>query len=98
MTFNDLKAAPTEPTGNIDQLIIHMAFMARASRKEYGLTTEQCMKLYDRFDKICTAYPDVRTRVLEINDNNLEQFWVTPNDTVLKYLHNAGILADSIGV
>jgi hypothetical protein len=98
MSFEEIKAPETTPTGDIDQLINHIAIIVRASKDEYGLDSAQKQKLYDRFSKIYAAYPkEISERVLEASKAN-DTFWKPHSDTVLKYLHDAGILADVLVV
>ena len=96
-TLDALKAGDSAPTGNLDPLINQLALLARAGKKEYGLTEEQVQQLTDRFIAIADAYPEVHGRVMiACNDNN--RFWQEPSDTVLKQLHDAGILTKGLGI
>ena len=98
MSFEEIKAPETTPTGDIDHLINHIAIIVRAGKDEYGLTDAQNKKLYDRFNKIYAAYPkEISERVLEASKAD-NPFWKPHSDTVLKYLHDAGILADVLVV
>ena len=98
MTLDAIKDPATEPTSDIDHVINHLAVIVRASKDEYGLTSAQNKKLYDRFSKIYAAYPkEISERVLEASKAN-DSFWKPHSDTVLKYLHDAGILADVLVV
>lgn len=97
MTLEAIKDPATEPTENIDHLINHLAVIVRATRDEYGLTNEQKDKCYARFNKIYNAYPGIGARVLKSMETN-DYFWKPHSDTVLQYLHNAGILVDELGV
>jgi hypothetical protein len=98
MSFKEIKDPATEPTGDIDHLINHLAVIVRASKDEYGLTDAQKQKLFDRFSKIHAAYPrEITDRVLAASNAN-DPFWKPHSDTVLKYLHDAGILVDTLGV
>jgi hypothetical protein len=97
-TLDAIKSPATEPTGDIDHLINHLAVIVRATRDEYGLTDAQKQKLYDRFTKIHDAYPrEITDRVIAASKAN-DPFWKPHSDTVLKYLHDAGILVDSLAV
>jgi len=97
MTLNAIKSPATEPTSDIDHLINHIAILARATRDEYGLTDAQKQKIYDRFDKIHDSVPGIADRVIAAcKANNL--FWKPHSDTVLKYLHDAGILVDTLAI
>ena len=97
MTLDAIKAPATEPTGDIDHLINHLAVIVRATRDEYGLTDAQKQHLYDKFSKIHDAVPGIADRVIAAcQANNL--FWKPHSDTVLKYLHDAGILVDTLVV
>lgn len=97
MTLDAIKAPETEPTGDIDHLINHLAVIVRATRDEYGLTDAQKQHLYDKFSKIADSVPGIADRVIAAcKANNL--FWKPHSDTVLKYLHDAGILVDTLGV
>ena len=97
MTLDAIKAPETEPTGDIDHLINHLAVIVRATRDEYGLTDAQKQHLYDKFSKIHDAVPGIADRVIAAcQANNL--FWKPHSDTVLKYLHDAGILVDTLVV
>ena len=98
MTLDTIKSPATEPTGDIDHLINHLAVIVRASKDEYGLTDAQKQKLFDRFSKIYEAYPqEISGRVIEASKDD-KPFWKPHSDTVLKYLHDAGILVDTLGV
>ena len=98
MTLDAIKAPATEPTADIDHLINHIAILARATKVEYGLTDAQKQKLYDRFSKIHEAYPrEITDRVIAASKAN-DPFWKPHSDTVLKYLHDAGILVDTLVV
>jgi hypothetical protein len=98
MTFDAIKDPATEPTADIDHLINHLAVIVRATRDEYGLTKEQKDKCYARFSKIHDAYPrEITDRVIAASNAN-DPFWKPHSDTVLKYLHDAGILVDELGV
>lgn len=98
MTLNAIKAPATEPTDDIDHLINHLAVIVRATRDEYGLTDAQKQKLYDRFSKIHDAYPrEITNRVLTASKAD-NPFWKPHSDTVLKYLHDADILVDTLVV
>jgi hypothetical protein len=97
-TVDAIKSPATEPTGDIDHLINHLAVIVRATRDEYGLTDTQKQQLYHKFSKIYDAYPrEITDRVLEASNANA-LFWKPHSDTVLKYLHDAGILVDTLGV
>ena len=97
MTLDAIKAPETEPTGDIDHLINHLAVIVRATRDEYGLTDAQKQHLYDKFSKIHESVPGIADRVIAAcQANNL--FWKPHSDTVLKYLHDAGILVDTLVV
>jgi len=97
MTLEAIKAPATEPTDNIDHLINHLAVIVRAAKNEYGLTDEQKDKCYARFSKIYESVPGISARVIEASKAN-DPFWKLHSDTVLKYLHDAGILVDELGV
>jgi len=98
MTLDIIKSPATEPTSDIDHLINHIAILARATRAEYGLTDAQKQKLYDQFSKIHDAYPrEITDRVLEASKAD-NPFWKPHSDTVLKYLHDAGILVDTLAI
>ena len=98
MTLDAIKDPATEPTGDIDHLINHLAVIVRASKDEYGLTDAQKQQLFDRFSKIYAAYPnEISGRVLAAS-NAKDPFWKPHSDTVLKYLHDAGILVDTLAV
>ena len=98
MTLNAIKDPATEPTSDIDHVINHLAVIVRAGKDEYGLTDAQNKKLYDRFNKIYAAYPkEISDRVIAASKAN-DIFWKPHSDTVLKYLHDAGILADVLVV
>ena len=98
MTLNAIKDPATEPTSDIDHVINHLAVIVRASKDEYGLTDAQKQKLFDRFLKIHAAYPrEITDRVLAASKAN-DLFWKPHSDTVLKYLHDAGILVDTLAV
>lgn len=97
MTIEAIKTPGTEPTDNIDHLINHLAVIVRATRDEYGLTDAQKKKLYDRFSKIHDSVPGIADRVIEASNAN-DPFWKPHSDTVLKYLNDAGILVDELGV
>jgi len=98
MTLDAIKTPATEPTADIDHLINHIAILARATKVEYGLTDAQKQKLYDRFSKIHEAYPrEITDRVIAASNSN-NAFWTPHSDTVLKYLHDAGILVDTLVV
>jgi hypothetical protein len=49
MTFDTLKSGTTQPTEDLDHLITLMAFQARSTRSEHGLTQEQQQEIYNRF-------------------------------------------------
>jgi hypothetical protein len=98
MTLDTIKAPATEPTDDIDHLINHLAVIVRATRDEYGLTDTQKQQLYHKFSMIHDAYPrEITDRVLAASKANA-LFWKPHSDTVLKYLHDAGILVDTLGV
>ena len=98
MTLEAIKEPATEPTDNIDHLISHLAVIVRATRDEYGLTAEQKKACYARFSKIYDAYPkEIRERVMNACHSD-DIFWKPHSDTTLKYLHDAGILVDSLGI
>ncbi len=98
MILDAIKDPATEPTSDIDHLINHLAVMARAGKAEYGLTDAQNQKLFDRFLKIHAAYPrEITDRVIAASNAN-NPFWKPHSDTVLKYLHDAGILVDSLDI
>jgi len=98
MTLDAIKAPETEPTGDIDHLINHLAVIVRATRDEYGLTDAQKQHLFEKFSKIHDAYPrEITDRVIAASKAN-DLFWKPHSDTVLKYLHDAGILVDTLGV
>ena len=97
MTFDTLKSGTTQPTEDLDHLITLLAFQARSTRSEHGLTQEQCQELYNRFSRIMIAYPGIHTRVLEaVKQRN--HFWTQPADTQIKHLHSVGLLVDTLGV
>lgn len=96
-TFDTLKAGNSAPTANLDPLINQLALLARAGKKEYGLTEEQVQQLTDRFFEILDAYPEVHGRVIASCDND-QRFWEEPSDTVLQQLHDAGILTKGLGI
>ena len=86
------------PTAVIDHLINHVAIIVRATKDEYGLTKEQKRACHAKFSEIYDAYPkEIRERVLEASKAK-DPFWTPHSDTVLKYLHDAGILVDSLGI
>jgi hypothetical protein len=98
MTLDAIKDPATEPTSDIDHVINHLAVIVRASKDEYGLTDAQKQKLFDRFSKIYEAYPrEITDRVLAASKDD-KPFWRPHSDTVLKYLHDAGILVDTLAV
>ena len=97
MTLATLKAGDTTPTADIDHLINHLALIVRATKDEYGLTDKQKKICYDRFTKIYDAVPGILDRVLAAVDAN-DSFWKPHSDTVLKYLHDADILVDTLGI
>ena len=96
-TFDTLKAGDSAPTANLDPLINQLALLARAGKKEYGLTEAQMQQLTDRFFEILDAYPGVHERVMDACNNN-KRFWEEPSDTVLQQLYDAGILTKGLGV
>ncbi len=97
-TFDAIKSPATEPTGDIDHLINHLAVIVRATRDAYGLTEAQKKVLYARFSKIHDAYPrEITGRVLEASKAN-DLFWKPHSDTVLKYVKDAGIVVDTLVV
>lgn len=96
--INTIKDPATEPTADIDHLINHVAIIVRATKNEYGLNDEQKKKLFDKFSVIYDAYPkEISQRVLDAVDSD-NIFWKPHSDTVLKYLYDAGILVDSLGI
>ena len=97
MTFQALNSGTTQPTDDLDHLINLLALIARATRKEYGLSEAQSKALVARFFKIHDAYPEIRVRVIEACNED-RRFWQQPADTQLKYLHSLGLLVDTLGV
>ena len=97
MTLETIKAPDTAPTEDIDHLINHVAVIVRATRDEYGLTAEQKTVCYDRFSKIHAAHPAIAGRVIAAATAD-DYFWKPHSDTVLKYLHDTGILIDTLGI
>jgi hypothetical protein len=96
MTLATLKQGDPTPTDNIDHLINFVAILARATKDQYGLTAEQKQVLYNRFERIYDTHPkEMLERVLEASDRK-DPFWQPSSDTVLKYLHDAGILVDTL--
>ena len=96
-TLDTLKAGDSVPTANLDPLINQLALLARASKKEYGLTEEQVQQLHTRFSEIHNAYPEVHGRVIDACKND-KRFWEVPSDTVLQQLYDAGILTKGLGI
>lgn len=96
-TFDTLKAGNSAPTANLDPLINQLALLARAGKKEYGLTEQQVQQLHTRFLEIHDAYPEVHGRVIDACKND-KRFWEVPSDTVLQQLHDAGILTKGLGI
>ena len=97
MTFDTLKSGTTQPTEDLDHLITLMAFQARSTRSEHGLTQEQCQELYNRLSRIMIAYPGITARVMKAVKED-DRFWEQPADTQIKHLHSVGLLVDSLGV
>jgi hypothetical protein len=97
MTFDTLKSGTTQPTEDLDHLITLLAFQARSTRSEHGLTQEQCQEIYNRFSRIMDAYPGIHTRVLKACKED-RRFWDQPADTQIKHLHSVGLLVDTLGV
>lgn len=96
MTLEIIKAPDTAPTNDIDHLVNHLAVIVRATKAEYGLTEAQQRICYDRAMKIIDANKDkgIFDRVIGAKD----PFWKAHSDTVLKYLHDTGILVDTLGI
>jgi len=97
MTFDTLKSGPIQATEDLDHLINQLAFQVRSTRSEYGLTQKQAQEIYNRFNRIVAAYPEIHGRVREACDTD-DRFWQQPADTQLKYLDSAGLLVDTLGV
>jgi len=97
MTFDTLKSGPIQATADLDHLITLMAFQARSTRSEYGLSQEQSQEIYNRFSRIQAAYPEITARVIEAVKQG-DRFWQQPADTQIKHLHSAGLLVDTLGV
>lgn len=97
MTLETIKAPDTNPTADLDHLINHLAVIVRATRSEYGLTEEQQKICYTRAMKIIDSNRGITDRVLAAANAN-DPFWKPHSDTVLKYLYDAGILVDTLGV
>jgi hypothetical protein len=97
MTFDTLKSGTTQPTEDLDHLITLLAFQARSTRSEHGLTREQCQELYNRFSRIMIAYPGITARVMRAVKED-DRFWEQPADTQIKHLHSVGLLVDTLGV
>ena len=97
MTFDTLKSGITQPTADLDHLITLMAFQARSTRSEHGLTQEQQQEIYNRFSRIMIAYPGITARVVEACNKD-DRFWQQPADTQIKHLHSVGLLVDTLGV
>jgi len=97
MTFDTLKSGPTQATEDLDHLITLLAFQARSTRSEYGLTQEQSQEIYNRFSRVHAAYPGITARVIEAVKEN-RRFWQQPADTQIKHLHSVGLLVDTLGV
>ena len=97
MIVEAIKAGDAAPTQDIDHLINHLAVIVRATRDEYGLTDAQKKICYDRFSKIHDSVPGLTDRVIEAS-NAKDPFWKPHSDTVLKYLHDTGILVDTLGL
>jgi predicted secreted protein len=97
MTFDTLKSGTTQPTADLDHLINQLAFQVRSTRSEYGLTQEQQQEIYNRFSRVLAAYSEITARVVAAVKED-DRFWKQPADTQLKYLHDAGLLVDTLGV
>jgi hypothetical protein len=97
MTFDTLKSGITQPTADLDHLITLMAFQARSTRSEYGLSQDQQQEIYNRFSRIMIAYPEITARVIEAVTQD-DRFWEQTADTQIKHLHSVGLLVDSLGV
>ena len=97
MTFDTLKSGPIQATEDLDHLITLLAFQARSTRSEYGLTQEQSQEIYNRFSRVHAAYPGITARVIKaVKEHN--RFWDQPADTQIKHLHSVGLLVDTLGV
>jgi hypothetical protein len=97
MTFDTLKSGTTQPAEDLDHLITLMAFQARSTRSEHGLTQEQQQEIYNRFSRIMIAYPGITARVMKAVKED-DRFWAQPADTQIKHLHSVGLLVDTLGV
>ena len=98
MTLETLKQGDSTPTDDVDHLINFLAILVRATKDQYGLTAEQKQVLYNRFERIYDTHPtELLERVLEASDRK-DPFWQPSSDTVLKYLHEAGRLVDTLAV
>ena len=97
MTFDTLKSGTTQPTEDLDHLITLLAFQARSTRSEHGLTQEQQQEIYNRFSRIVIAYPGITARVMAAVKQD-DRFWDQPADTQIKHLHSVGLLVDTLGV
>lgn len=82
----------------IDYLIIELAILARATLPQYKLTYDQQKIIMDRFAKITAAHPEIYVRVNEVYKPQNRNFWDDHSNSVLKYLHDAGILMDYFGL
>ena len=96
-SLDALKDSSTCASGDMTHLINQLALLARAGKKEYGLTEDQVQQLVSRFFKILDAYPEIHVRVMEACNED-RRFWQQPADTQLKYLDRAGLLVDTLGV
>jgi hypothetical protein len=97
MTFDTLKSGPIQATEDLDHLITLLAFQARSTRSEYGLTQEQSQEIYNRFSRVHDAYPEITARVIAAVKED-RRFWQEPADTQIKHLHSVGLLVDTLGV
>ena len=97
MTFDTLKSGPIQATEDLDHLITLLAFQARSTRSEYGLTQEQSQEIYNRFSRVHAAYPGITARVMKAVEQD-DRFWEQPADTQIKHLHSVGLLVDTLGV
>jgi len=91
-----IKSTSEEPTSTEDytSLIIHVAVLIRACRPKYSLTLPQIEHLHRRSLKICDLQPLLRYQVCMAK----EPFWMPHCDNVLSQLHDAGLLAETLGV
>jgi hypothetical protein len=97
-TIDNLQqGAPALSEENLEYLITYAALLARAYKTDTQLTDDQNDETHRRCIAIIERYPAIGPRILEAVDKG-DQFWREPADTVLKQLHDAGILVDTLGL